>query len=334
MPKAKSRKLRLAVDNMPRSPERAHAPPDDIGRKLSRHHDAGEAMRIIEEQAGLEFDVQKRGGIQTLQLESAELDARYEVSSETLNELEKQKAGTKRYMKSSHLYAGSDNRAVEFKDWLVKDKFLILLIGVCLVSALGMGAGNIYANLMSSGNPIFIEDPWLAAMLSALLPIASVAVKFVTNFMSLDKSRKRYAITIYALTLTTLAIWSVLFAMNFSGVSGGIDWEALESAGNSGPALVWSQMLLEMLAGAALFLAAEDIYMRYAPDVYVENLEYLEIEKALKTHLPQHEALCARRAEIQGRLNALLAERQAFINHKLADYVSLRARLDAASDIL
>lgn len=335
MPRAKSQKLRLARNGPPQASNQAKAQtPEDIGRKLSRHHDAGEAMRIIEEQGGLEFDSQHGAEIERLRQESAELDARYATSSETLKELEKRKASTRRYIKSSPVYAGSEDKPVKFRHWPGKDKVLIVLISVCLLVVLGMGAANVYANLMASGTPVFLEAPWLAAMLSALLPIASISVKFVTGFMSLDTSRKRYAITIYGLTLATLAVWSVLFAMNFSGVSGGIDWQALESGGNKGPALVWSQMMLEMLAGAALFLAAEDIAMRYAPDVYVENLEYLEIEKALKAHLPQHEDLCARRAEIQGRLNALLAERQAYINHKLADYVALRARLDAARDIL
>ncbi len=66
--------------------------------------------------------------------------------------------------------------------------------------------------------------------------------------------------------------------------------------------------------------------MKYSPDTYFENLEYIEIVKALKEHLIAHEALGKERNQIHGRLVELEAARQAFINERIVEYISIRAR--------
>ena len=73
----------------------------------------------------------------------------------------------------------------------------------------------------------------------------------------------------------------MLFAMNFTGVSSGIDWDSIgESDGGTSAYLVWIQLVAEMLVAAALFLAAEDIYLKYAPNLYTENPDYNNARKA------------------------------------------------------
>lgn len=60
--------------------------------------------------------------------------------------------------------------------------------------------------------------------------------------------------------------------------------------------------------------------------MYVENPEYLEIEKALKEQRAAHEALREKRGKLHGRLVELEAQREAFINERIVEYISLRAR--------
>ncbi len=288
---------------------------------------------MIEQQSIYEAAQEFGAELEKLKLDLTDIDARYKASSKALAGLEEKRTGTKRYIKSAEARSGSSEGRIKFTGWQRKDQSSLIVILVFLLVAVAMGMANVYANLMSSGNSVFIESPWLAVMLSTLLPIASVSIKFITNFFEYDHSRRRYALCIYMLTLIALLIWSVLFALNFSGVSSGIDWNSFEQGSGTGAALVWSQLIVEMLAASALFLAAEDIYMRYSPDRYIENLEFIEVSKALKEHLAAHEALREQRGNMHGRMVELEAEHDGFINKKIVEYISIRARHIAAMNV-
>jgi len=220
---------------------------------------------------------------------------------------------------------------VRFRDWAFKDQVLLVLASVGFLIAASLGAGNVYANLMSSGNPVFIEAPWLAFALSMLLPIGSMSIKYATQFFEFDHTRRWFALFIYMLTLVVLLIWSVLFAQNFPGVSGGIGLSAMLDSGSSGPWLVWAQLAAELLAGSALFLGAESIYLKYSPTYYVENIHYLDLEKRLKAHREEMDVLTDQRGEAMGRLETVRAQRQVEINYRVAEFLALCQRHAAAN---
>jgi len=221
---------------------------------------------------------------------------------------------------------------MSWKDWLGKDKVIFVFVFAALVVAMVMGASNVYSNLIASGVTVFIEKPWLAVFLSMLVPTGSAAIKFIINFMEHERSRKRYALWVNVLTILSLLVWSILFALNFTGVSGGIDWESMGESHSSGAALVWIQLFAEMLIASSLFLVIEDIYMRYSPDFYPENPEYVANCKALESYEQTHEKLRDKRNKRHGRLVELNAERLVSINEKTADYINLRARFSAANN--
>jgi len=306
--------------------------PPSFAKKLLRHPDVKEASALIAEQAGLEFDVESGAELEQLNKEIDELNARYKVSCKTLDTLEKKLSGTKRTTKSGKLMSGKDDGPVRWKDWRGIDKTLICVILALLLTAMVMGAGNVYAVLISSGDSAFIEDPWLAVMLSMLVPIASTSIKFVTNFMVLDSSRKAYAISVYGLTLVFLLAWGVLFSLNFSGVAGGFDWETVGEANSTANALVAVQLFCEVLSAASLFLACEEIYIRYAPYIWVRNSEYVETDKALVAHLSAHQRLSEQRGKKHGKLLEISAARKANVNNQVAEFFNLRARYAAAND--
>lgn len=85
-----------------------------------------------------------------------------------------------------------------------------------LLAVMGMGAANIYANLMAAGEPVFLEQPWLAVCLSALVPCGSTALKFISHFFDHAYTKKRYALGVYVLTILAIAGWSVTFSLNFN----------------------------------------------------------------------------------------------------------------------
>ena len=331
--KTKAKKQPLAValvasgeKDVIKKPPATSSPPE-FARRLVHHPDRETASAMIAQQATHEADQNFGAELAKLRLDIEDIDAAYQLSLKLLNALESKLANTVRYIKSGTLQSGSKKDAsdIRWKDWRRKDQILLCLLLTCLVIAAGLGMGNVYANLVASGNAVFIEKPWIALMISALMPIASVSIKFVTNFMAYDRSRKRYALSIYTATGLAFVFWGTMFGLNNTGVASTIDWDSFGETVDWGFAFVWSQLLVEMLAASALFLAAEDIYMRYSPDIYIENLEYIEVDKGLKEHLVAHEALREKRGGLHGRLVELEAQREAFINERIVEYISLRA---------
>ncbi len=311
-----------------RKPPEAEKAGEVFFRRLVHHNDAEISGAMATEQATHQADAQFGAELASVRLDSEDIDAAFKVSFKSLTDRETRLANTARYIKSGTLHSigGKDAADIRWKDWRRKDQILLCVLLFCLIIAAGLGMGNVYANLIASGNAVFIEKPWIAVMISALMPIASVSVKFVTNFLTYDTSRKLYAKCIYAATGIAFLFWGSLFGLTHSGVTSGIDWDSLGETADYGSAFVSSQLLVELLAASALFLAAEDIYMRYSPDVYMDNLEYLEIEKALKEQRAIHETLHQKRGELHGRLIELEAQREAFINEKVVEFISLRAR--------
>lgn len=330
-PKDKKQSLALqligtdTVDTVRKPPDTVTA---DFFRRLVHHNDAELAGAMATAQAIHKADQQFGAELAKVRLDSEDIDAAFRISLKLLTDRETKLANTNRYIKSGTLHSvgGKNIEDIRWKDWRRKDQVLLSLLIFCLIIAAGLGMGNVYANLVASGNAVFIENPWIALMISALMPIASVSVKFVTNFLIYDTSLKLYAKCVYAATGIAFIFWGGLFGLTHSGVASGIDWDSFGETADLGFAFVWSQLLVEMLAASALFLAAEDIYMRYSTDVYVENLEYLELEKSVKEQRAAHEALREKRGQLHGRLVELEAQREAFINEKVVEFISLRAR--------
>ena len=279
---------------------------------------------------------------------------RFKTSAKMLSELETKLRRTDKYISSPQLHsirapepaeqttaktAGKQSpqqpamlQKVRFRDWAFKDIALLQLTLFGALGALVLGAVNLKANLLSSGNVLFIEQPELATALSCILPLGALALKFATNFMLHDFLRRCYGLLIYLLLFALVLVWSWLFAKEFPGLSAGVDLEQLLNGGNQGTWLVWTQLLIEMLAGTALFLAAERIYTKYSPNYYYDNPEYREIVKAHKKHSDQHQALIKQLGELQGQVTAMEAQREAFINQTEADFIAYHARFRAAQD--
>ena len=301
--------------------------PQDFTHAMLYHPDMNIAVDLISEQTGLNFDHEGHSEIHLIKFEQDEINKNYKTSSAIIDTFEKKKCNTKEYIKS----VGTE-KEIPFNQWKRKDQIILLFLIPMIFVAMVMGAANVYANLLASSTVIFVEKPWLAIALSTLVPIGSLSIKFVSNFLEIDRSRRNYSLSIFILTFGMLMVWTVLFAMNFNGVSGGIDWENMGDTTQTGSLLVWSQLLLEILMASALALAAEDIYMKYSPDAWAKNMEFVAIEKALKAHLQDHKELRELRNNRHARLIKLEALRQTTINEETAQYMSLRARFAAKND--
>ena len=301
-------------------------------KSLAHHPKVQEARKKIRAQAELVWSAEHGSVFQQCTHALEDALERFKTSAKLLSEAETKLRKTEKYISSAQAHSTGTSEKVRFRDWPLKDKALLWLTLTGAVGASALGMLNLKANLLASGTVIFIDQPELATALSLILPLGALALKFTTNFMRYDRSRRIYCLLIYFLLLTLVLVWSWLFAKQFPGLSAEIDLEQLLSGGAQGPLLVWSQLLIEMLSGTALFLAAENIYLKYSPNYFYENPEYREAEKAYKKYHEQHQALITQIGQLQGQVSTMEAEREAYINQIEAEFTAYHARFKAAQD--
>lgn len=312
-------------------PKRSDSSPDDQFIRKILYADEKIAAGIIENYAASVADTQLSTKILPLEMSAKELDERYEHSKERLLELEKNERTTPREIKRQVKASNNQSERVCFKQWMPRDQIMMVSLLLALFATLVMGTANVYSNLMASGQVVFLDSPWLAVFISLLMPTGSIAIKFLSHGFSHHRHKKLFTVIVYAFTACLFLAWTMAFAQNFSGVSGGIDWDSLGDSSGKGAVLVWLQLVTEIMVATALALAAEEISLKYAPDFYSDNPEYIHIASQLKQFKTQHEKLSEARNEVHGQLRKAQAEHRNIINTILASYSSLRTRFNQAN---
>ncbi len=321
---------RIAPQETKKKTTAAKAPTgiDAFMNNMQGHPDIQAATAIVSEQAEHVHDAQHGWEIEQLNRTLPSLDADYKTSDTAIKALKKTLDNTEPYIKAPADEDGVQHNKT-FWEWSFKDKLMMLVTTLALIAALCMGAANVYANLIASGVGIFLTKPYLAIAISLLLPIAATAIKNLSHYIHNPLYRRWYGLGIYTLTLVLLVVWAVYFAQSFSGVSGGFDVNALleeSSSDDSGTALVWSQLMLELLMGSALFLTIEEIASKYAPESFLPNMAHFEAQKAYLTALAAHKKIEEDYAGKHGRLVQLYAEQQKYINETVAKFVAIKSR--------
>lgn len=298
-------------------------------RSILNQSNSENTEKLLTEQASLEFESVYGVEIEKLQLEIQNLEDRFKKSANELNKLEAKKEKIRPYKRTEA--PKGKNYKTPFSEWSSKDQVSFLLSLGFMLILLGTGTGNVYANILSSGNPVFIENHFLALLLSALFPASTFTLKFLRDLMEEDRSQKAYTLFIYTLTVASIFHWAYQFSIYFPGMSNEIDLDSLGETSGSGSIMVQAQLLSELLVSVSLYISASDISGRYFPDCRVRNPEHIEILDVLKTHLDEHDKLCTERNDKRGRWTELNARRLAYINKVLAKYMSLKARQSKAS---
>ena len=317
----KSTALQLVVSNEAAISKKPQTPPPEpISKKMVFHPDPVKAADWVAEQSGYIFDEKHAVESADLDMELDKNNRKLNISQTKIDEHEEKLANTEK------LETKTPQDSTPWREWKPIHKIMLILTLTALCIAMLMGAGNVYSNLMASGSPVFIENPLLAAMLSTILPIASMAIKFISHFFHYQSTRRQYALAIFKLTLVSTGVWSVLFAINYPGVSAGFDWDSLGESNVSGSLLVWTQLVVELLAGSSLFFAAEKIYSPYFPEVRGESDEAIQIEKLLDVQYELHDQIIETLKDLKGRRAVLTAKRHRSINDAIADFMELRAR--------
>lgn len=327
MSKSKTSLQKMTVISNKDGPMRPVAAPPDFVKKMMFYPDSQEAGAIISEQAQLEWDKTHDGEIQRLELAQGEIEHELAGAEKHLSVLEHTLANTPQYIKR----AGGDGAKparMSFPDFLK-----CLLLAVFFVATLVMAGANVFANLMASGQSVFLENPWIAIALSLLVPGGSVAIKFIVDIFETHHARKRFCHFIYFLCAVMMLVWTISFALNFSGITAGIDWESLGEASAKGPFFTWVQLFTEVLVASALFLALSEILRKYNRDLYVESLEYINAKQARDAERAYVKELHIPHGENHARLEVLNADRSDYALQKLADFHALRARVQTITNL-
>ncbi len=329
--------------NTKRKAHSSDAPPKDENQRRAQTSsymhaaaqipDEKESIEAVARQASLQWTRDHGKKLVNIKHRREDINNRYAASAKEIKKLETKIANTKQHVQGfvPNSNAGGAQQAL-WSDWSTKDiTLLILAVGGALL-AMALGSANVYSSLMASGEAVFLESPALARSLSMILPLGSLALKFVTNSMDYGSTRKFYAQSIYGLTFIVLMIWVWLFSESFQGVSGQINLDALFKADSNAQGLVWSQFMAEMLSGTSLALAAESIYLKYNPSYFDESHEYTELRKARDAKEEEHKELLEQMADIDGELVQYDADRQAEINNREMEFRAYRSKLNAAQN--
>lgn len=307
------------------SPPILRKPSDSNFSRIAIFHDLKESAPIIAEEASNIFDVNNCGELGRLKLEQEEFDEMFSASKIRLKELQYKLENAEQLSKSAPSGNAPPHR------WDIRDiitySFAMILVPVVFL----MGGANVYANLMASGQLVFIENPWIAVCLSCIVPAGSVALKFISNFFETYKTKKFYTMFIFGLTALIMLIWCIAFSLNFSGISGSIDWDSMGESKGKGSLLVLTQLLAEILIGTALFLAADDIAQKHAQEP--RSTELRNAQAAYDRHSAKHEILRDKRNAIHALIIKLTAAKQSSINASLLDAHTFRARYNNANSI-
>lgn len=290
---------------------------------------AKEGEKNVAIQAENNFKKHYGGEIEARTIECEELDKRLHHPASRLAENKKQDLNTKPYTRVGGLKRVGGKEPTPYSEWTLKDQINFpLAIGLMLL-VLGAGSSNVFAAIMMRGEPVFVENPVLAALLSFLLPSGSVAIHFLGDLLDSDRTRHRYTICLLSMTAVSLLAWVYLFARNFQIGAPGNIFDTLRQ--ESDPTSVWftaTQLGSEMLVGSCLFLGAAHIYDRYCDDAITNNPEsdYLALER--QAQQSEYEALHSRRTAARARLMQLDAMKKAYIAEQVALFRAMRRRFD------
>ena len=239
-------------------------PPD--GNFVRLNKDEPDAVEIITDHAKTAWSARNGEALQFAELLAKESREQANRAQRRLKAALERLSGTKPRVTMARYRSGDDaapqGQDIKFQNWNWYDKLITISCASTMALLLGLGVANVAITILGSGVPVFLEQPYLAWMLGALVPAAAMSIKSGYHLMDLDSSRRTYANGIFGLSGILIVIWVVLFALSFEGVTGEIVWDEFgEDVHSGGDAIgTWRnivQILGEITIGASLFLVID-----------------------------------------------------------------------------
>jgi len=305
----------------------------DFDRNVLRVGDVNQAVQLVETQAGYQFDA-AHPELAAHEQQANQLDLDVDQQRQLVDTAAKALEGIKPYVSCAHSSDKDDTtpKSTPLKDWERLDLFGAGALLSSMVFVMGMSAANVYANLMASMEPVFLENASIAMALAALAPCGSVAIKLLVNAFDTWRAQKAYCNIVYGLTALSFLIWVILFSVQFTGVGADLDMDDMSGSNAIGSVLVCIQLLTEILIGGVLFLAFHKIRSKYSVEFYRDNIAYINAKKVHGDERAKLDALLKTRNQLHEQLTKLRAERALHVNERIAAFVATRSRIHARND--
>ncbi len=188
------------------------------------------------------------------------------------------------------------------------------LLGLFSLALLAMGVNTLATYLKDSGIVMFVEQPAVAYLLSALNIGLAGLLKIGFSWCASDQARRTYFASLWGVGLVSGLTWLVTFSIIFPNIGAqGIDdvIANLENQSSSREAIlqglfVCSQLIGEICVAAAMWVHLEGLIDQHAPLRTMEkNPEHRAYLKALSEWTERLRAAVAKRAALEGRLSEL-----------------------------
>lgn len=327
---SKSKSHSLLVKGASKPQEGFYIPANDLSfeQNMLRFPDKAASPEIISDHTAYRFDAENPQRV-VMERQFEEAQARTDELKADLDKQKQVEKDTPERICSAIDDNGETALKIPFKEWEGFDRFSFgLLIGGFLLISFVAGV-NVFVTIMASQEPVFINAPWLAALISILPVCGGIAVKFTSHLFTAHSAKKRYAYGVFLLTTISLFIWLMLFSLQFDAFGSDFDIHDLldESGGKGSKWLVFFQIFSEVLTGASLFLGAQNIALRYTREVDRVNPQYAREAARTKALTEEYEAALKARDDIHKNLVALNALRQLAIKEALAAFNAASSRI-------
>ncbi len=296
-------------------------PNDYILHELALLPNEKQAMALMKAHAARECDVEFGADLIAAKQAFAHTEARFTSGNDDLSKLEKRLRNTDQLVPSRKPETSEDAEPERWKHYDFWQFWVAIFGGI---AAVGMGALNLNFAMRTSFSPIFIESPFLAWGLAMLLPLGSLALKFASDYLPTNSSRRRYELSVFLINGGALGVWAYLFAQAYPGVAVQIEFDVLLSGSHGGSSLVLTQLLVELLTGSSLWIAASGIYRRYQPDMLDDNPQYIALTRTVKAQRGLVKELSDAYGICRGKVARLEAQRDLYINKRCIRLAALR----------
>ena len=299
-------------------------------QNLLNHPNVDEATGLIKEQAQLIYYKFNKREMKSLEYETQQLERTVNRSQRILNKLENKVERIKRWIKVGGEFTHSNFFTVFYKMSPVHQMNFVVA-GFFLCVMLVTGTTNVFSISMGSGNPVFIETPIFAWLISMLFPAGTFTLKYFRESLESELIKQTFTQVVYACAFFSILFWGHQFSINFPGLSGGVDLDAMLESAGTGPMMVKAQLLAEFMVSLSLYFYLTDIFYLYLPDSKTKSPELLQCEKDLMEYAQIHNKLLQDMNEKQSLLEQLRDDCQAFVNLAVAKFLSLRIQQSNAS---
>ncbi len=217
--------------------------------------------------------------------------------------------------------------------WNIMSIMTVTILGLAILTLLGVSFGTIYSNLMATGEAVFIENPWIAVLFGFIPMGVSFALKTMIDHFQTDRAKRIAIYLIFTLGIILGLVWITLFAYLFNGLGQSVsdivnDLVAEENTIQNllEKAYVAVQLVTEILVAAGFWLMIKhmyDLHHQIPPKV---NPKYISLQHEVKKLDGELTSLNNRRAVVQYRLDELKNLKAVYIQDAITEFHLLQSQ--------